>query len=162
MALAALLARSGAAAEAERVLREGVLRRPDSILMRAQLAEMVSMQGRPDEALLLLEAVHAQIPGDDLARVGILRTLDSLGRIDEARARGATWLATDPDRRPLQAAVGVLHAKSGDLATAELLLQRSLDDGVARQGVHRALGLVSLSRDNLDEGRNAFKKKFLS
>ena len=150
LALAALLLRTGQGAAAEAVLREGVVQRPDSALMRAQLAEVVSMAGRPEEALALLESVHAQVPGDDLARVGILRALAALGRPGEARARGLAWLQETPDRRPLQAAVGVLHVQSGDLAAAERLLGRSLEDGLARQGVHRALGLIALSRDDLD------------
>lgn len=150
LALAALLLRHGERHEAETVLREGVAQRPDSTLMRAQLAEIVAIQGRHDEALALLEAVHAQVPGDDLARVGILRALAALGRMDEAQARGVDWIQEASGRRPLQAAVGVLHVQSGDLVTADQLLRRSLEDGVARKGVHRALGLIALSREDLD------------
>jgi len=150
LALAALLTRTGSLADAEAVLRDGVAQQEDSILLRAHLAEVLSLRGRTEEALLLLESVHAQVPRDDLARVGMLRTLAALGRTDEARARGAAWLVDDPDRRALQAAVGVIEAATGDPDTARPLLLASLEDGIARQGVHRALGLLSLARGDLD------------
>ena len=37
--------------------------------------------------------------------------------------------------------MGVLQVQAGQLAIASTLLQRSLEDGVARRGVHRSLGL---------------------
>jgi arylsulfatase A-like enzyme/predicted Zn-dependent protease len=151
LALATLLLRTGQPAEAEAVLREGVGLRPDSTLLRAHLAEVVGARGRPAEALALLEAVQAQVPGDDLARVGILRALVALDRGEEARTRGLAWLHADPDRRALQAAVGALQVQAGEVAAGEALLRRSLEDGVARQGVHRALGLVAVARDDLDD-----------
>jgi tetratricopeptide (TPR) repeat protein len=150
LALSGLLLRTGAVREAEKVLREGVALRPDSTILQAQLAEVVSILGRPEEALVLLESVHARVPRDDMARVGILRTLTALNRVEEARTRGVGWLGLDPDRRALQAAVGILHLAAGEPDAAEPLLIRSLEDGVARQGVHRALGLLSLTRGDLD------------
>jgi len=150
LALAGLLTRKGSLAEAETVLRDGVVQQDDSVLLQSHLAEVLSLRGRPDEALVLLEAVHARVPRDDLARVGILRALAALGRADEARDRGFAWLEDDPDRRALQAAVGVLEAVVGQPDKARSLLLRSLDDGVARRGVHRALGLLSLAQGELD------------
>ncbi|MEC8425799.1 MAG: sulfatase-like hydrolase/transferase, partial [Myxococcota bacterium] len=150
LALAALLLRAGATADAERMLREGVAQRPDSTLMRTQLADVIASRGRPEEALVLLEAVHAQVPGDDLARVGILRALAALGRLEDAQRRANAWLSVNPGSRPLQAAMGVLQVQAGQLAIASTLLQRSLEDGVARRGVHRSLGLIALARDDLD------------
>ena len=95
-------------------------------------------------------AVLEQVPGDLIAQTGALRMLTDLQRDAEARTLAEAGLLLSPDEPSLQAHLGFLLARAGELKEAEALLTRSLRDSVPRQLVRRTLGKMALDRGEVD------------
>jgi len=140
MGLARALAAQGRMEEAEATYRQAVELQPDSTVLRVNLANTLAAQGRQQEGLDLMLSVHAQVPGDEVAQVGILRMLTDLQRLDEAREHGERWLTADPGNHTLEAHLGVVLAKQEQWELAHPLLEASTADGLPRQLVHPLLG----------------------
>jgi arylsulfatase A-like enzyme/tetratricopeptide (TPR) repeat protein len=148
--LSQVLQRRGKLAEAEAVLAKGVELNPQGTILRSHLASVIARQGRLEEAFELSQTIYEQVPGDDLARYSMLQYLADMGRVDEGLALGSRWLEAEPENRGLQALVGVLWMRKGQLAKAEPLLLASLLDSQPRQLVHRSLGMIAAAVGDLE------------
>lgn len=146
MGLARALSATGDDAGAEAVYRDALERQPHSAMLKVNLANAIAAQGRHAEGLALMEAVLVQVPDDTLARIGALRLLTDLGRLPEAAARAERWRALAPGDLGLQAQLGVIRLRQGEVDAAEPLLRASLGDGVPRQLVHKGLGHIARRR----------------
>ena len=129
--------------DAEATYRRAIELQPESTLLRVNLANNLAAQGRLEEGYALMKSVHEQVPGDDIARSGILKMGIDMGLYAEAAEQGQAWLKETPDRGSLQAFTGIALVRLGQDAQAKALLQSSLQDGIPRQLVH--LGLATIA-----------------
>jgi arylsulfatase A-like enzyme/Tfp pilus assembly protein PilF len=157
--LANALTRLDRDAEALQVYEEALERNPDSTVIASNYANALASAGRHDDGLAQMERVLAQVPGDEQARVGTLKMLADLRREPEAVARGKVWLGTDPDNTAIQAHVGVIMVKLGQVAEAEPHLRASLTDGIPRQFVHRSLGTLAIRANQPEAAAEHFAKE---
>ena len=129
--------------EAEATYRRAIELQPESTLLRVNLANNLAEQGRLEEGFALMKSVHEQVPGDDIARSGIMKMTIDMGQYEEAATQGKLWLEETPDRGSLQAFTGIALVRMGRDSQAKALLQASLQDGIPRQLVH--LGLATIA-----------------
>ena len=146
MSLGRALMRLGQPVKAERVYRAAIELEPNSTILRTNLGSCLASQGKFDEAVAELEAVLAQVPGDDGARIALLRMLTDAKQEDKALSLAEEWLAASPDHRGYQAHAGILLLRKKRPEEAHKMLQASLEDGVPRQYVRRDLGRIALLR----------------
>jgi tetratricopeptide (TPR) repeat protein len=74
------------AVTAERLLREGIALSPDDPALQNNLAVAIGRQGREDEALSIVEAIHARHPDYLFARTTLAVRAAKAGRFDDAKA----------------------------------------------------------------------------
>jgi arylsulfatase A-like enzyme/Flp pilus assembly protein TadD len=148
MGLARALGGQGKDAEAEVVYKAALELQPTSSILRVNLANVMAAQGRHEDGLTEMLNVLEQIPGDSTAQIGALRMLTDLNRDDEALALAKKWLEEKAGDPGLQAHLGVLLSRNGDIETAFTLLKESLKDDVPRQLVHRTLAVIQLQRNH--------------
>ncbi|MED5371516.1 MAG: sulfatase-like hydrolase/transferase [Myxococcota bacterium] len=149
--LARAQAQVGDHAAAEATWRRAMELAPDSTFIRTNLAQALAAQGRLEDGLALMRSVHEQVPGDELARSGMLKMLIDLDRYEEAVSLGQEWLAAEPEQPSIQAFTGIALTHMGQVEPARTLLEASLNDGMPRQLVHMALAELD-KRDGNAEG----------
>ena len=140
----------GKRTEAEATYKRAIELQPESTLLRVNLANNLAEQGRLDEGYALMKSVHEQVPGDDIARSGILKMSIDMGLYAEAVEQGQAWLKETPDRGSLQAFTGIALVRLGNDAQAKPLLQSSLQDGIPRQLVHLGLATIATRAQAID------------
>ena len=146
MSLGRALMRLGQPVKAERVYRAAIEVEPNSTILRTNLGSCLASQGKFDDAVAELEAVLAQVPGDDGARIALLRMLTDAKQEDKALRLAEEWLVESPDHRGYQAHAGILLLRKQRPEEAHKMLQASLEDAVPRQYVRRDLGRIALLR----------------
>ncbi|MFT4976956.1 MAG: putative Zn-dependent protease, partial [Myxococcota bacterium] len=142
----------GKEAEAEAVFRDALAVQPTSTVLRVNLAHTLAAQDRHEDGLAEMLAVLEQVPGDNIAQIGVLRMLTDLGQVDKGIRYGTRWLGEKPEDQGLKAHLGVLYGKQSDLERAEPLLRESLTDDVPRQLVHKLLASIALARGDAEGG----------
>lgn len=145
LGLAQLLQRMQRLPEAEQVLRDALAQSGSSTVLHQNLAIVLARQTRFDEALREAEAVLVLVPGDESALQLKVRILGQLGRDQEAFTAALAAYEKNPASGGLQAMLGLAYARQGDPEKAGPLLQKSLEDGVPRPGVHEVLGRMAAS-----------------
>jgi len=148
MGLARALGVLGRDAEAEVVYREALEIQPDSAILRVNLGNCLAAQNRHEEGLAEMLSVLERVPGDAIAQIGVLRMMTDLDRDEEATDLVRTWLLEKPNDPALQAHLGVLLVRNGNLQEGERSLRASLSDEVPRQLVHRSLATVELQKQH--------------
>lgn len=133
----------GDQAAAEATYRRAIELQPSSTVLRSNLAQNLASQGRLEEGYELMASIHSQVPGDELARAGMLKMAIDLGRHQEAAEMGLGWLKANPDQRTTQAFTGIALVHLNRNEEGKPLLQASLSDGLPRQLVHLALARVA-------------------
>ena len=76
--------RAGNPFEAERLLRQHLVRQPLDVPVLVQLGEQLRGQGRFKDALVLLQRASAAAPGDGSIRLSLARLLEEQGDMDSA------------------------------------------------------------------------------
>ncbi len=152
LTLGRVLGAQGRRAEARALLEAVVARHPTSTVARTNLAIARAADGDLDGAIADADAILGQVPGDRQARDLVLRLLTDQGRPAEALARARAWALEDPGDIGLEARMGVALFQLGRGEEAEAHLLRGLSDGVPRRHVQRALGMLALSRGDLEAG----------
>ena len=142
---------------AEDTWRRAIELQPESTFLRTNLAQTLASQGHLEEGYAMMRSVHEQVPGDELARVGMLKMGIDLDRFEETYTMGSAWLAEDPDQNAIQAFVGIALVHLNRPAEAEPLLTSSLQDGLPRQLVHLALATIAASRGDLESARKHYQ-----
>ena len=91
---------AGRLADAERALREGLVRHPGHHSARASLGRVLRESGRNEEALLVLEQVRAAAPENLLAQRLLAKLRDEHGAVESPGGEGAAPVRS----RPMEAA----------------------------------------------------------
>ncbi|MFT5586179.1 MAG: choline-sulfatase [Cognaticolwellia sp.] len=147
----------GKDAEAEATYRRAIELQPSSTVLRSNLAQALAAQGRLQEGYDLMASIHQQVPGDELARAGMLKMAIDLDRHQEAVNMGLAWLKEDPEQRTTQAFTGIALVHLGQLDQGKALLQASLIDGQPRQLVHMALARVAQAQKEQATARGHYE-----
>ena len=122
------LSRVGSPWQAEQVLREALWLYPGHFGSMTNLAGVLDILNRPQEA----EALCRQVIGEhapDLAAAwcNLGAALRSQGRIEEAQAIFEKALAMEPDLMPAMANLGTLHSIEGRVDASVTLYKRALN-----------------------------------
>jgi Flp pilus assembly protein TadD len=132
-------ARTGAAAEAEPLLRRSVLLEPGNHQFRVNFGNFLRRQGRLNEAEAEYRAALVQFPGARKARHQLALTLDDLGRRAESEAEARRSLAEEPREAESWSLLGFVLANQGRLFEAEQSYRRALEltpnYGIARHNL---------------------------
>lgn len=147
----------GLDAQAEATYRRAIELQPSSTVLRSNLAQALAAQGRLEEGYELMASIHAQVPGDEMARAGMLKMAIDLDRHQEAADMGLAWLKEVPEQRTTQAFTGIALVHLGKLDQAKPLLQASLSDGQPRQLVHLALGRIAQAEKDPASARSHYE-----
>ena len=148
LALGQLLYVTGRKDEALEVLEKAHQLNPSSVVVGLNLASQYADQGQYAKGIQILENVLQQVPNDASAQSNILRMLSDSKEHTLAIERGQKWLQENPSPQ-LQAILGVILVRDNQFALGEELLHASLSDGNHREHVHRSLGHIALSQQNL-------------
>ena len=144
-------------AAAEATYRRAIELQPSSTVLRSNLAQALASQGRLQEGYDLMASIHEQVPGDELARAGMLKMAIDLDQHQAAADMGLAWLKENPEQRTTQAFTGIALVHLGRNAQAKPLLQASLSDGLPRQLVHLALARVAQTEKDLAAARSHYE-----
>lgn len=147
-------------AEAERILRDRLDERPDDTMLLHRLANVLTLSGREDEAMAILDDVLEQYPRDASAGNDLGYTLADRGQ-DLARAERLIRNAVqqEPGEPAYLDSLGWVLYKQGRLEEARTYLERSVRIDPQVDPVvwdHLGDALVRLGR--LDDARQAYRK----
>jgi len=109
------------------------------------------MEKRPSEAHSLYAAQLARDPGDQLAAIGVARSLTAMGRYPEAIARYETLLARHHDDAGLFGIAAEPALMSGDPQKAAWLCEQGL---AAAPNNPSCLAMLSIASRMLEDGRD--------
>jgi tetratricopeptide (TPR) repeat protein len=109
-----LLRRADLRERAETMLREGLVREPNSALLQGALGVVLDESGRTADALPLLQRAVAGAPGNVGARGNLIAALLRLSRSDEALAQVAPLRAAQPFNGDWIAYEGMALRQKGD------------------------------------------------
>jgi len=114
-------------AEAEAALRRGIAIQPDNPDLYVEYCGLLFVEGRPNEALAIIQHVREL---DPLSIAGIVLkqyVLLMLGRLDEARIETRRGLELDSTFVPLYQNAGIIEAFSGHPDSALALLRKGYE-----------------------------------
>jgi tetratricopeptide (TPR) repeat protein len=135
---------------AEASFRRALAIKPDDVTANHWLGEMLSLLGRPDEGLALLERAHQADPASLIVATDIVKALFLARRYDQAIARGKEVVELDPEFAQVYLWSGyahILRGGPGDVETglAEVRLNARLDPSPLSRG-YLALALGRAGR----------------
>ena len=143
--------------KAEEILRAAIEADPASTVLKSNYASMLAQQGKVEEAHKYYENILTQVPGDDVARNGIVRLYLGSGQFDRALEVSDKWKAEDPEDRTWDAYRGIALARLNRVPEAVPSLHRALDDDMPRKDVHAILGTVAQMSGDVDAAMRHFK-----
>ena len=142
--------------EAIIVFEEARARNPNSVVLSLNLANQYADLGEYEKGIEILEDVLKRVPGDSGAQSNILRMMSDAKKHKEAIERGGKWLEESPSEN-LQAILGVILVRDQQFSLAKELLQVSLEDGIAREHVHRSLGHIAISEKDPETAKQEYE-----
>ncbi|MBO85971.1 MAG: hypothetical protein CL927_11490 [Deltaproteobacteria bacterium] len=145
--------------QAEEVLREAVELDPASTVLKSNLASHLMTQGNFEEAYALYENILTQVPGDDVARNGIVRMYLATGQFGKALEVSQSWKDESPDSLAWDGYRGIALANLNRVPEAFEALQMSLTDDMPRKDVHNTLGNIALMTGNLETALDHFERE---
>ncbi len=110
---------------AARVLREGLNNNEDSLPIANELALVLMLLGRNEEAYSVFDLALAKHPGDPATQILYLHAMVT-GKSDRAFDYSRTVLAASPDQWEVLYLAGVLESRKGEYAAARAHLEHSV------------------------------------
>jgi tetratricopeptide (TPR) repeat protein len=147
-------------AVAERKARASLAAGGDTRLASAALAEVLLRRGEYDEALEVLEAALAKLPGVPWYELTIADALAEAGRVDEATARLEAVVDREPLRRHALKRLSRLALDAGDRAAALRWFGELV--GIAPNYLVYASDYVTLAELQLEAGDEGGARETLS
>ena len=143
--------------KAANVLREGLNNNPDSLPIANQLAVVLMLLGRDEEAYAVFDLALARHPDDQPTQILYLHTLVS-SHSEKAPDFGRKLLAAYPDHWEVLYLVGVLESREGDFEYARAHLERSVALNPGYYQAHDELGSILAKLGNLFGAREHLEK----
>jgi tetratricopeptide (TPR) repeat protein len=140
-----------------KVLREGLNDNPASAPIANQLALVLMLHGRDEEAFAVLNLAIAKHPDDVATEVLYLRTLVS-SHSAKAAEFARKLLAANPDQWEVLYLSALLESEEGDFATARTHLERSIALNPNYYQTHAELGNVLTKANELPGAREQLEK----
>jgi tetratricopeptide (TPR) repeat protein len=139
------------------VLREGLNNNPDSLPIANELAVLLMLVGRDDQAYAVFDLALAKHPDDLPTKILYLHTLVS-SHSEKAADLARKLLAADPDQWEVLSLNAVLEAREGDFALARAHLERSVALNPTSSQAQHQLGSVLSSLGELPAAREHLEK----
>jgi tetratricopeptide (TPR) repeat protein len=139
------------------VLREGLNNNPDSLPIANELAVLLMLVGRDDEASAVFDLALAKHPDDQPTQILYLHTLVS-SHSEKASELAHRLLAAHPDQWEVLYLNAVLEAREGDTIIARAHLERSEALNPASSQTQHELGSVLASLGELPAAREHLEK----
>ena len=139
------------------VLREGLNNNPDSLAIANELAVVLLLLGRDEEAYAVFELALAKHPGDQRTQVLYLHTLVS-SQSGKAPEFGRKLLAAYPDQWEVLYLAGVLESREADFEHARAHLERSIALNPGYYQSHDELGSILAKLGDLAGAKDHFEK----
>ncbi|MEE9208155.1 MAG: tetratricopeptide repeat protein [Gemmatimonadota bacterium] len=127
LAQATELQRSGNMAEARAVLERYLDQEPTSASALVQLAQLVTIQGRPGDVLVRAERAVANGNPSPMLRQVWIRALTDAGQSDSALAAAQAWTLEQPGSTLAHGEVAEVLVRRGDMAAAVAALVSGRD-----------------------------------
>lgn len=143
--------------DAIRVLREGMNTDPDSLPIADELALVLMLQGRVDEAYAVFDLALRKHPDDQTTRILYLRTLVS-SHSDKASQLARELLASDPNQWEVLYLNAQLASAEGDFQRALQLCSKSVELNPAYPASQRLLGATLAKQGELEEAKQHLQK----
>jgi superkiller protein 3 len=143
--------------KAVRVLREGLNNNPDSLPIANELAVLLMLAGRDEEAYAVFDLALARHPDDLPTQLLYLHTLIS-SHSEKAPELGRKLLAAHPDHWEVLYLNALLEVGEGDYAAARAHLDRSIALNPASSQTHHELGSVLAGLGELSAAREHLEK----
>ena len=143
--------------KAANVLREGLNDNPDSLPIANQLAVVLMLLGRDEEAFAVFDLALARHPDDQPTQILYLHTLVS-SHSEKAPDFGRKLLAAYPDHWEVLYLVGVLESREGDFEHARAHLERSVALNPGYYQAHDELGSILAKQGDLPGAREHLEK----
>lgn len=148
-------------ARAERDARAALARPGDTRFASATLAELHLRRGEHDEAIAVLEAARARLPGAKWYALTVADALEEAGRLDEAERRLEAVLADRDLRRHALKRLSRLALERGDAARARELFADLValePDYLVYASDYVTLGRLQLEAGERDAARATWRR----
>jgi tetratricopeptide (TPR) repeat protein len=142
---------------ATKVLREGLNNDPDSLPIANQLALVLMLHGREQEAFAVLDLALEKHPGDQATQLLYLRTQVS-SHSEKATDLAHKLLAASPDQWEVLYLNAVLEAQEADFQNARAHLERSITLHPDYADSHAALGNILAKQNDLPAAKAHLEK----
>lgn len=143
--------------EAAATLREGLNTTPDSLPIADELAFILMLVGRADEAYAVFDLALEKHPNDEPTQLLFLRTLVT-SHSTRAPQLAQQLLASNPNQWEILYLNAVIEARDGSFADARSHLQRSISLNAEYPPSHRALGEALARLGDLPGAKEQFEK----
>ena len=143
--------------DAIKILREGLIAFPDSLLISNKLAMVLLLTSQPDEALALFERTLQQHPGDMPTAILYLRTM-ILKRSESAYPFASEMLRSHPDRWEVLYLNAVLETRQGKYREARAHLEHSIAMNPSSGEAHAELGKTLAELGELSSAKRELEK----
>jgi Flp pilus assembly protein TadD len=144
-------ARSGDAAEGERLMRRSIELEQGNFRFHLNFASFLRRHGRLAEAESEYRKVLQMAPKEATARHSLALTLNDTGRYAEAETECRTLLSSNPNDPEAWSALGFILNNSGRLFEAEAAYRRSLAMNANYGLAHHNLGALLARMDRAEE-----------
>jgi tetratricopeptide (TPR) repeat protein len=150
-------ARTAQLRQATAVLREGLSNDSDSIAIADELALVLMLTGRDQEAYAVLELAIGKHPDDQGTQLLYLRALVS-SHSDKAGGMAQRLLTVSPNHWEVQYLNGVLASRDGDYLSARSFLERSIALNGNNSEAHADLGSALAQLGDLSGAKEHLEK----
>jgi tetratricopeptide (TPR) repeat protein len=153
------LMKAGKAAEANRLLEDGVAQQPRSREFVVGLADLYAEQKRIDDALGLLERARKAFGDDQALAMRVANVYERGGRLDDAERELRRLLAEDPLNADAMNSLSYMFAEHGiKLAEAVDLAQRALKIEPGNPAYLDTLGWALFKQGRIEEAVEPLSK----
>jgi tetratricopeptide (TPR) repeat protein len=143
--------------KAANVLREGLNNNPDSLPIANELAVVLMLLGRDQDAFAVFDLALAKHPGDQPTQILYLHTLVS-SHSERAPDLARKLLAAYPDQWEVLYLVAVLESREADFEQARAHLERSIALNPGYYQSHDELGSILAKQGDLPRAREQLEK----
>lgn len=143
--------------DAARVLREGLNAAPDSLPIADELAVVLMLMSRTEEAYAVLDQALEKHPNDQDTQLLYLRTLVS-SHSDRATERARKLLQQYPDQWEVLYLNAVLEAREGNSQQARVHLEKSIARNPNDVDSQKALGNILAKLEDLPGAKEHLEK----
>lgn len=152
------LSQLGRWAEAEPWYHEALALRPDSVDVLSDLAKVLVLQARPEEALEYLGRALAANPRNGVALINLAATLFGLNRLAEAEAAARMAVEVDPRNPSAYNNLGLVLGHAGKLSEAERYHREGLDLAPEHPELHANLATVLVLQGRAEEAQPHYRR----